>query len=287
MRSLTLRNEFWKFLEFDVLLIGKLAKIVNKFETVFVVAVFTICWLLNFSILQCYRDFTLTICASEKGSFHLGIHFRCSYYNSSKANEPVDVFRTKIFDLGEFIQFFYSHHQLVPSQLSFKFLALTVTIVQKHSFVQAFQNEVKVANHLGGKVNKLVIQFSVMLLQVSALNLKGVLLEQFQVVKLHLIDLFTNGFSIFKCPHYLKVHHKVLKSRKNTFAVDIGPIDNSNFVACQRICLLDMLWSARMIMRTLMYAMRHVEIGPVLNRSVSGSSSGVAYRLTHSKILLK
>ena len=63
-------------------------------------------------------------------------------------------------------------------------------------------------------------------------------------------------------PYFLKVHYEVLERRDDTLAVDIGAIDDPNLVTRERVCLLDVLRSARVVVSTLMDAVWHAEVGP-------------------------
>lgn len=69
--------------------------------------------------------------------------------------------------------------------------------------------------------------------------------------------------------------------------VDVGSINDSYVIRGQRVCILDVLGCARMVVRALMDSMGKIQIGPGLDRSPSWSLLGVEARLAHSNYVKK
>lgn len=51
-----------------------------------------------------------------------------------------------------------------------------MTVFNKEPFVETFEDKIEAADHFGGKVDKLIVELSVMLLQMRSLDLENVLL---------------------------------------------------------------------------------------------------------------
>jgi hypothetical protein len=244
VRSLALWYVLRQLLEFDVLFISELTQIVNKLQTVLVLAVAAICRLLDLGILQSNGSLLLAVKALEQSSLHLGVDLTRSDDNTSETNESVYVSRAQVFDLCQLVKVLDAHHQPVSPGLPDGFLALAVAVFHKEFLVEAFENEVEATDHLGGKVDKLVVELPVVLLQMGPLHLKYVLLQNLQLVQLTPVNLLPNWLLVVEGLDLLKVHDEVLQSIDDVFAVDVGPVDDSDLVTREGVCLLDVLRSS-------------------------------------------
>lgn len=71
------------------------------------------------------------------------------------------------------------------------------------------------------------------------------------------------------------------------FGIDVSSVDDSDIVAGQRVGLLNVLWSAWVIMRALMNSMGKVQVRTRLDRSTSWGVTLVEARFTHSNYVKK
>ena len=85
------RDALWSFLDFDVLLIGEHALVVNDLERVTLLAVLTEGWLLDSPHLHDSFLLSSTFYALELSLLHLGHNITVTNDNSSKCDQLVDM----------------------------------------------------------------------------------------------------------------------------------------------------------------------------------------------------
>ena len=119
-----------------------------------------------------------------------------------------------------------------------------MAVLDEELLVEAFEDKVEAADHLGGKVDELVVELPIVLLQVGPLNFKDVLLQDLQLVQLAPVDLLPNRLLVLEGLDLFEVHDEVLEGVDDVFAVDIGPVNDPYLVAGQRVGLLDVLRSS-------------------------------------------
>lgn len=119
-----------------------------------------------------------------------------------------------------------------------------MTVFDEEAFVEAFEDDIEEIDHLGGKVDELIVKFSVVFFDMYALHFKYDFFHEFQLVKLSHVDFFTLVHSVIGSPDNFKVEDKVFQSAPYMFSADIGPIEEAIVITCERVCFLDVLRSA-------------------------------------------
>lgn len=105
---------------------------------------------------------------------------------------------------------------------------------------------------------------------------KDVMLKQLQLVKLAFINLLALQSALIH-PHHFEIQNEVLEIVDDLLRVDVSPVDHTHIFTLQRIGLLYMLRSrsSGVIVWTLMYTVRKIEVGARLNGGSSGCFSGI------------
>ncbi len=57
-----------------------------------------------------------------------------------------------------------------------------MAVFDKEPFIETFEDKVKTADHLGGKVNELIVKFSIVLLEMSSHYFETILLKQLDLI---------------------------------------------------------------------------------------------------------
>lgn len=70
-----------------------------------------------------------------------------------------------------------AHHKSVPSLLTLSFLWLWVAVLNEEALVEVLKDVVEEWDHLYGKVDELIIELSIVVLEVGALHFKDSPLE--------------------------------------------------------------------------------------------------------------
>lgn len=120
----------------------------------------------------------------------------------------------------------------------------------------------------------------------SSLHLEYVFLHNLELIELIPVNFFADCWAITKL-HDLKIHDEVFECGYDMFGINVCAIDDSYIVAGQRVCLLNVLRSAWVIVRALMNTVRKVQVGTRLDRSASGGVSLIEARFTHSNYVKK
>ena len=157
-----------------------------------------------------------------------------------------------------------------------------MTLFNEESFVEALDGGVKEADHFGGKVDKLIVKFSVIFLQMRALHLESVLLQHLEIGELAHVDLLSYGFFLIKGLNHFKVHDEVLECVGDLPTVDIGTVENSQVLTRHGVGILNMMRCVGMGVWTLMDAVGHAQVGSGLDRCSPGGLSGVKSGLAHT-----
>lgn len=67
-----------------------------------------------------------------------------------------------------------------------------MTILDEEPFIETFEYKIKAADHLSGKVDELVVEFSVVLFQMGCLDFEYIFLEYLKLIELIPVNLFTD-----------------------------------------------------------------------------------------------
>ena len=150
-----------------------------------------------------------------------------------------------------------------------------MTLLNEEPLVETLDGGVKEADHFGGKVDELIVKFSVVFLQMRALHLESVLLQHLEVGKLAHIDLLSYGLFLIKGLNNFKVHDEVLKGVGDLPTVDIGAVEDSQVLTRHGVSILNMVRCVGVGVWTLVDAVGHAQVGPGLDGRSSGGLSGV------------
>lgn len=119
-----------------------------------------------------------------------------------------------------------------------------MAVLDKEAFIETFEHVVEAADHLGGKVDELVKNLPVVLLEMRPLHLENGVLQQLELIQLAFVNLLALHAPLIHSIH-LEVHDKVLKVADDLLRVNVGSVDHSHFFALERICLLYVLRGGR------------------------------------------
>lgn len=161
-----------------------------------------------------------------------------------------------------------------------------MAILDEETFVEALEYKIKATDHLSGKVDELVVEFSVVLFKMCSLNFEYIFFEYLELIELIPVYFFADYWA-FAQLHQFKIHDEVFECVDDMLGIDIGAVDDSDIVAGQRVGLLNVLRGAWVIVRALMNSMRKVQIGTRLDRSASGGVALIEPRFTHSNYVKK
>jgi hypothetical protein len=168
---------------------------------------------------------------------------------------------------------FDTHHKAVPPLLAFGFLGFGVTVLDEEAFIQILEDEVEEGDHLDREVDKLVVELSIVILEVGALHFEDGALEQLELVQLVAVDELGDGLTLLH-PGVLEVQDEPLEGVDHLLHRYIGAVDDSHVIAGLRVGVLHVLRRARVV-GALMDAVGHVEVGTRLEGSPSGSVPGI------------
>lgn len=104
-----------------------------------------------------------------------------------------------------------------------------MTVLDEEPFVETFEDEIEAADHFCREVNELVVQLTVMFLQVGAHHFETVLFHQFNLIQLITIDLLADS-RVFAQLHHLEIHDEVFEGCDHVLRVNVGSIDHSYIV---------------------------------------------------------
>jgi hypothetical protein len=233
MRSLSFWHVLGQLLELDVLFVSELAQVVHKLQGGTVSAMTTLSGFLNLRVLQNDLRVFPTMSAPEQSLFHFRIYLRTPNNYPSKADQTVDVARPQILDLSQFIKILDSHHKTFLLQQSLGFVGVVDALVQDEELlVESLERVVEQTDHFGGKVDELVVEFAVVLLQMSALHLENVPFRQLQVVQLIPVDLLSHRIAIDQAGDF-EVHDEVLQTTADVLHRNVGAINHAGLVTCK------------------------------------------------------
>ena len=150
-----------------------------------------------------------------------------------------------------------------------------MTLLYEEPLVETLDGGVKEADHFGGKVDELIVKFSVVLLQMRALHLENVLFQHLEIGELAHVDLFPYGFILIEGLDHLEVHDEVLEGVIDLAIVDVGAVEDAHVLTGHGVGILDVVGCVGVGVWTLVDAVGHAQVGPGLDGRSSGGLSGV------------
>ena len=117
-------------------------------------------------------------------------------------------------------------------------------MLDEEAVVEGLDHCVEAGDHLGGKVDKLEVEFSVMLFEMRTPHLKNALLKRFQLVQLVVVGPLSDCLSLDPLCD-LEVQHEPLQSVHHLLGRDVGTVNVAVFITVQRVGLVVVPWGMR------------------------------------------
>ena len=146
----------------------------NYLQCIFVLALFTLSWLLNFCIFQRNLKLIAAVGASEEGSLHLWVNLGTPNNYTSEAYEFINVLWCEVSHEGDLIEVSDADHEFILFGHPLLMLEFFHFITNEVFFIEGFEDMVEAGNHFGRKVYELIIYLPIELLQMLPLHLENV-----------------------------------------------------------------------------------------------------------------
>lgn len=133
-----------------------------------------------------------------------------------------------------------------------------MAIVNEAFLIELLQDVVKEADHLYWEVDKLVVQFAVKFLEVSAIDFEDSTFQELQVVQLVTIDEFGHLLTLQCEACVLEAHDESFQKVHDLLGGNVGAVDGIGFLTILRSGVVHVLWGSRVVWAK---AVGHVEVG--------------------------